>query len=317
MKRFIIAILLLFFLCIAVVSADTVSNELKIHFFSIDNVPNWGDCAYLEFPNGENMMIDFGYKEAGAQVAQYLLDNDIKSIDHVVFSHCHSDHANGFSEILDNGIVARHAYASGYFPTNYQWLLDRFVNFGIKLHIITAGDSFNIGDVKVEVLWPFAEDLETEKLGATNSSISGPGSNNDMNNKSLVMKITYGKNSVLFTGDIYHEAEAGILKRYADCLDVLDIDVLKVPHHGRETSSSEAFINAVTPVLAVATGTAQMHRRIFAYYVKCGGVGTQSWINGNVFVVMDGENIKFDMDKPGIIEYYQKYLDALKKAGRL
>lgn len=307
MKRLILTLTVALLVCLC-----AFGGELKIRFFSSE-VAEYGDAAFLQFPNGENMLIDMGVIDNGYEIASWLKSKGITTVDYAVFSHCHSDHVNGFASLLDSGITVKVLYSSGYFPTNYRWALGRIDSNNIDHRKVTAGDSFDIGDVHFDVLWPRYEDLDFANLGQTSAAISGTGSNNDMNNHSLVLKITYGNTSALFTGDIYTDGEADLVAMYAYDPTILDVDVLKVPHHGKATSSSQALFDATTPVLAATTGQFQMGTKQFGIYVLGGATVTQSWMNGNVDVVMDGTTVTWTADKEGYIPLYQKYYDAFMK----
>lgn len=296
-----------------VVEEDLMALEydgVKIRFFHVEGVDVWGDCTYLEFPNGENMLIDTGLTNAAKLIVEELLDYGIDHIDHFVLSHGHADHVQGVSNVLGNMTVGK-AYSSGYFTTDFQWVYRDLEGRGVEHVQIAAGDRFQIGDVTFDVLWP------TQELAANppqnDSKVQfGPGSTEDMNNSSLVMQMTYKDNKVLFTGDIYESGEGEILKYYADNLDVLKTDVLKLQHHGKDTSCSEAFTKAVSPKYAVSMGTYTMTNVKYKYFAEIGCYPYFSWMNGNVYVLLDGTNITVTPDNPEIKDYYQAVIDQVQ-----
>lgn len=311
MKRFcLFAVLILVVMCFVSCATSKASGpeadgKLHVRFFSVDGVDQWGDCTYIVLPDGQNMIIDLGYQEAGDIVADELLASGVNHIDYVIFSHCHSDHWNGFASILDKGITVGKVYSNGYIPTNYYWALQRMEKANIPHEFLRCGDSFQIGDVSFDVLWPMTENLDFANLGATNAATTGTGSNLDINCSSLVFRMQFGDFSILFTGDIYKEAEAQILEKFKDDLSVLDCTVLKIMHHGKNTSSSKEFINAVAPEVAVSMGTANMIASVYTDYYMMGTKVYFSWMNGNVYIDSDGVNYEVRADSEEISAYYQ------------
>lgn len=276
--------------------------KVSIRFFSVENVDSWGDCTYIEFPNGENMLIDTGLPAATAQIVDELLDLGIDHIDHLVLTHSHADHVKGVSSVLANMKVER-AYHTGYWTTDFTWVLRDLKGRGVEETILLAGDSFSVGDVKFDILWPTAEDVAGGCSGSTKVEI-GPGSTVDVNNKSMVFMMTYGDNSVLFTGDMYTAGQNDILAKYADDLSVLNADILKIAHHGYDNAGNEKFVATVSPEYAVSMGTMTMNSSVYKHYSSIGCTTYFSWMNGNVYVTMDGTSITVTPDDPTILDYY-------------
>lgn len=117
---------------------------------------------------------------------------------------------------------------------NYQEFIKIIKERNIKVQVVEAGQKINIEkDLYFDVLWPSSENVISE---------------NSINNNSLVCKMMYQKFSILFTGDIEQIAEKEILKKYGD---TLKSTILKVAHHGSKSSSTEEFLNAVKPKIAL------------------------------------------------------------------
>lgn len=120
--------------------------------------------------------------------------------------------------------------------TNYQEFIKIVKQRNVKMHIVEAGQKIHIEkDLYFDVLWPKSDNVIYE---------------NNINNNSLVCKMVYQKFSILFTGDIEQIAEKVILQEYKDS-NILKSTILKVAHHGSKSSSTEEFLNAVKPKIAL------------------------------------------------------------------
>ncbi|MBQ8287627.1 MAG: MBL fold metallo-hydrolase [Clostridia bacterium] len=197
---------------------DATDGKLQLHFIDVGQA----DAALLILPTGERIMIDTGTKESGEAILSHLAKWDVGALDLVILSHNHDDHAGGLPVIADAMPVGGVLY-SGEVPADC----------GVPMRAVSAGYGFSIGEVQFSILGPLSEE-GTE-------------------NRSMILRIDYGVRSFLFTGD----AEAGeeeLLLEKAHAL--LNVDLLKVAHHGSATSSTEAFLAAVSPEVAVISASA-------------------------------------------------------------
>ncbi len=120
---------------------------------------------------------------------------------------------------------------------NYEEFVKIVKEKNIKVYVVEAGKKINIEEgLYLDILWPDSANVIND---------------NKINNNSLVCKLVYKDFSMLFTGDIEAKAENAILKKYANNLEILNATVLKVAHHGSKTSTTEKFLEAVKPKLAV------------------------------------------------------------------
>lgn len=120
---------------------------------------------------------------------------------------------------------------------NYNKFIKIVKEKNIKVHEVEKGQKIKIEkDIYMDILWPNSTNIITE---------------NSINNNSLVFKIIYKNFSMLFTGDIEEIAEKQILQDYKDNLDVLKSTILKLAHHGSKSSSTEEFLDAVKPKIAL------------------------------------------------------------------
>lgn len=286
MKKIIAALLCVLLLCacsapaeeaMAAVSKDAVENKTINYYFMTgegnivnekhgDYYTKWGDCCLVVFPNGELMLIDTGIKGAYPTIKAKLESYGIKKLDYVVISHPHDDHAGGMWAGLFEDFTIGQVYHNGYRNANWseKSLVQTYcTNNNIPCDVLSAGDEKTFGDVSMKVLWP------TKEAGEVFQAIEGSGAVNCL---SLVMRFDYGAHSSLFTGDLYKTynglngkeseepqvpgqigAEEQLVALYPN--GELDVDLLKLPHHGDpSTSNSAAFFAATTPQMAMATG---------------------------------------------------------------
>lgn len=200
------------------------SSELTVHFMDVGQ----GDAVLIAC-GGEYMLIDAGDNSKGTAVQNYLTKQGVKTLKYVVGTHPDADHIGGMDVVLykfDCNTVIMPDVTSD--TATYRDVLDAMKAKGYRNTVSKPGNSYTLGDARFV--------------------IAGPGkAYEDTNNNSIVIRMTHGDNSFLFTGDMEEQAEADILQGKVS----LQADVLKVGHHGSSSSSSEAFLEAVSPSYAV------------------------------------------------------------------
>lgn len=262
----------------------------------------WGDSALIAFPNGQTMLIDAGMQDYAELLVLNLKALGVTKLDYVVASHRHNDHIGAMTSQkgpLYNFEIGQ-VYSSGIYNSNSSNpAAIEGVCQDLKLPngYLAKGDTLDIGEVHVEVLWPLPGQVKT----STSST-------EELNSGSLVMRFDYGDTSALFTGDLYKSGELQMIKDLGDNVGKLDVDVLKVPHHGRQTSSSDDLIKAVTPKVAMATGAIIMEPDIYSHYARTGTAVYMDVYDGYVKVTMDGTNVSTECSRQrGEIAVYDKY----------
>ena len=190
-----------------------------------------GDSIFIELPNDQTMLIDSGENYHGAAIIEYIKDCGRKKIDYLVGTHPHSDHVGSMAYIIRNFDIG-----SVYLPdaaTNtytYEKMLEAIKKKGLKVTTAKTG---------VNILSDSDESLDINILApSTTKNVK------NLNNTSVVLKIKYADTSFLFTGD----AEKSELKTLNGDLSA---DVLKVGHHGSDTSTPQTLVDAVKPKIAV------------------------------------------------------------------
>ena len=240
-KRKIISKILICIIVISIVSQLIYSSySILFRKFEINLIDvGQGDSTLIVTPKNKKILIDGGGNEnydIGANVLiPYLLNKKIKQIDYLIISHFDTDHVGGTFKVLEKlkvkqVIISQQKEDS----SNFQKFLEIAKKRNIKIIVVKAGDIIQIEkNIYIEVLWP------TEKLEI---------STNPLNNNSIVAKLIYENTSILFTGDIEAKAEKELVKKYDKNLKS---DILKVAHHGSQTSSTQDFIDKVNPKIAL------------------------------------------------------------------
>ena len=199
-------------------------STFEVHYLDVGQ----GDCS-LVLCDGHAMLIDGGESSESSKVYAYLKQHGINHLDYMVATHAHSDHIGGLSGALNYATVdTAFCPVTDYDSKTFDSMVKYLDKQGIGITVPSAGEEFMLGSAHVQIL--------------------GPQKNyDDPNDTSIVMKVTYGETSFLFTGDAERTAEADILDAGYD----LSATVLKVGHHGSDTSTSYPFLREIMPEYAV------------------------------------------------------------------
>ncbi|SHJ95069.1 Metal-dependent hydrolase, beta-lactamase superfamily II [Anaerocolumna jejuensis DSM 15929] len=231
-KRFLkLFSLVLLFLALSgctVEETNTVTDTglLKVMYLDVGQ----GDSILIE-SKGEAMLIDAGEVEEGDTVADAIASEHIKELKYIIGTHPHSDHIGGIAKVIQS-CNTEEVFLSDfdYSSATYDNLLQVISRKKIKKTYPTAGDSYTLGDASFTFVTPLDKDY-----------------GDNANNYSLGIRLTNGKNSFLFTGDMEEVAEKDLVASGR----TIEADVLKVNHHGSSTSSCTEFLKAVDPTYAV------------------------------------------------------------------
>ncbi len=212
-----------------------------------------GDCAVYTSPEGLVMMVDCGNQISYQELFPALDAMGIKKIDIFVMSHPHVDHIGSFSEIAKRYPIGKlYKNYVDYRTDVYKGSIQVAEQLGIDIQVLYEGDSFKFGDyVDVQVFWPY----EGQVIDQTDAAST--------NHSSLAMRITYGDSSFWTSGDLYLADEIELVKRYGDRIRS---DVVKMNHHGRETSNSKDYINTLQPKIAVGCQSVFSSETVLNWY---------------------------------------------------
>jgi competence protein ComEC len=203
-----------------------------------------GDAIFLEFPDGQNLLVDAGPKtvssDAGERfIAPFLLRQGIHRLNGILVSHPHSDHLGGVPYLLRHfevdQVIDAGSFGNSELYREYLHLID---SLKIARRILQAGTMLRgFNDIRLYILHPSGSFIPADSMQRVN-----------FNNQSLVVKLVYGETSLLLAGDAEKEAENRIVNVYHD---FLQSSVLKAGHHGSITSTSPEFFAMVRPRMAV------------------------------------------------------------------
>ena len=202
---------------------NIVTTDLKVYFFDVGQAD-----SILITNNGHNMLIDAGNNEDGPKLVKYIKEDlGITEFDYLIGTHPHEDHIGGLDDIINNFDIKK-IYLPDITTTTktFEDVLDAISSKELTITIPKIGETFKLGEADFTVLYT-----------GTNSS--------DLNSTSIIIKMIFGNYSYLFTGDTTSEIEKLILK------ENIDVDVLKVAHHGSKYSSSLEFLKKTTPSYAI------------------------------------------------------------------
>ena len=282
-------------------SAPRPDGRLRVDFLDVGQ----GDSALVTMPDGTTLLVDGGGRprpgvarggeaDGGDEVferdargvgevvvSEHLWWRGLDRVDYVLATHADADHIDGLGDVLRNfktraAVVAR--LPSG--DPEFARFAEEARGGGVPLYAVARGDLMRFGEVEAEVLWP---------PPARGGEPSG-------NEDSIVLRIRFGKRSFLLTGDVEKGAEAALI---ASTREGLRSDAVKVAHHGSRTSSTQGFVEATSPGLAVISvghdsPYGHPHREVVARWRARGARVLLTGERGMIRVSTDGEDLRVE-----------------------
>ena len=254
---------------------NTNNDLLKVHYLDVGQ----GDSIFIELPNNETMLIDAAESYQSENIINYLKNLNYQKIDYVIGTHPHTDHIGGLKDIINTFEIGK-IYMPKVVSTTktYESLLMAIKDKNLKINTAKAGTSIIDTDtLKINILAPNSETYT------------------ELNNYSVVTKITYGTTKFLFMGDAEKLSENEIKENVA-------ADVIKIGHHGSNTSSSIDFIrkvNAKYGIISVGLNNKYNlpKEETITNWENSGTKIYLTSINGTIRASSDGTNIKIESEK--------------------
>lgn len=249
-------------------------SKLEVTFIDVGQA----DAALIQC-EGQSMLIDGGNAADSSKMYSVMKKHGISQLDYVVGTHAHEDHIGGLAGALNYASVkVAYCPVASYDSKAFQSFQKAVEKHGVSITVPKCGDTFALGSAICEFL-------------AVNTE-------SDTNNSSIVLRIAYGDTSFLFTGDAEREVEQEILGREQD----IQSTVLKVGHHGSESSTSYLWLREVMPqyaVISVGKGNSYGHPtdEVLSRLRDAEVTTFRTDLQGDILCVSDGKTVEFTVSR--------------------
>ena len=253
------------------VSVLKTNSNLEVYYFDVGQAD-----SILIRENDNNILIDAGNNEDGEKLVNYLKkDLNIEKFNMVVGTHPHEDHIGGLDNVIDSfdidTILMPNATSTS---KTFENVLDSIEKKDYKITVPKINEEFNYNNINIKVLYTGTDEK-------------------DLNNTSIVLKLTYQNNKFLFMGDATSKVEKKLLN------EDIKSDVLKIGHHGSEYSTTKNFLDKVNPQYAIIevgkNNTYRHPKEITLDKLNKKNIKIyRTDIDGTIKVVSDGNNLKFE-----------------------
>lgn len=252
-----------------------ISKPVSISFVDVGQ----GDACLIQAGHRGNVLIDGGDAGSGVTLMSYLANQNVRALDAVFVSHFHEDHMSGIMELITQDFPIRMLYLPEVSDASQEE--ENFLRLvqekQIPMRRVSVNEELTIGKARYYILWP-------EEKAAHMSA----------NNQSLVLRMDYGKNCFLFTGDIEASAQAELVQEKGEQLSA---QVLKVPHHGGQSALYRPLLAACHPQFAmIEVGMNNYYGHpsqvMLDGLADCGCMVYRTDLHGTVKLLLDKEKIK-------------------------
>ncbi|BDU85692.1 ComEC/Rec2 family competence protein [Clostridium perfringens] len=250
-------------------------SKLMISYMDVGQ----GDAAYIKV-NGNDILIDAGPRSNSKELLEQLKAKNIDDFELVIATHPHEDHIGGMVDVFkEYEVKAFYSPKITHTTKTYENLVKAVKDEGLKTKELKGGMVIDLGEgAKFEVFTPQKSEYE------------------ELNDYSPIMKLSFGDTSYLFTGDAEKLAEEEALAKYKTSLDS---DVIKFGHHGSSSSSSNAFIEAVSPKYGIISCAkdnkyGHPHRETLDIIKKYNIKTFRTDTDGEIILTSDGKSINFN-----------------------
>lgn len=239
-----------------------------------------GDAsAAIVQADGDYMLVDVGDKDDTDKIAALLSGLGIDELTAVVFSHGHSDHVGGYQALADYEIETAYISPQSYDSETYSQALSLLSQQAVEIKVPDPGDSFYLGDALVQFFGPVADEYQ------------------DLNDSSLVVKISYGDTSFILPGDMEGKAADQMLATFSETS--LDCDVLVAAHHGSNNDGANSYrlLRALSPSCVIISSAGSQseygfpHDEVLSRLADLGAAVYRTDLQGDISLISDGQNI--------------------------
>ncbi|APX96795.1 ComEC/Rec2 family competence protein [Natronorubrum daqingense] len=257
-----------------------LEGELEIHHIDVGQA----DSTLLETPANETILIDTGdWRQDGDGVIEYLDEENIDRIDHLVATHAHADHIGGHAAVIEHveehgdGVGAAYDSGVAHSSATYDDYLDAVEAYDVQLFEVSEGHTLG---------------LEGEALEATVLNPPEERSGDDLHYNSIALHVEFDEFEYLTTGDAEDDAEERMIDEHGDSLDA---DAYQAGHHGSSTSSTEAFLDGVDPDVAVVSSDLESqyghpHDEVLESFADRGIETYWTGVHGDIVVASEGDD---------------------------
>ncbi|MFY9483991.1 MAG: MBL fold metallo-hydrolase [Tissierellaceae bacterium] len=281
-------ILILFLLAGCSLTIETqagppISEEsfLKVHFIDVCQ----GDATLIQQINQDNtynMLIDAGNNGDGEYLVEYLKDQGVETLDHIIGTHPHSDHIGGLDDVIKGfqvgAIIMPKVMAN---TRTFEEVMEAVSDKGLSITSPVPGTSYPLGEAEFTILAPNSDDYAS------------------LNDYSIANRLVFGSNSFIFTGDAEALSEEEILNNFNK--RDLASDVFKLAHHGSSTSNTEDFLEAINPSYGIIScgqdnSYGHPHREIMAQLKARNILVFRTDLHGTIVINSDGKDISIETE---------------------
>ena len=255
-----------------------LDGNFAAHFIDVGQ----GDCILIQTPENYFMLIDTGERDNHGKITEYLKRFKVSEFEYVIFTHPHADHIGSADLIVRDYKINTLIMPNIYHTTQtFERLVTEIENKNMQITMPVPGEVFKFGGAEFVILAPLSEEYK----------------NNNLNNYSVSIKMTYKNTSFLFTGDMEKESEDEVMAYHGlNNPGLLSADVLDVAHHGSSSSTQQNFLELVNPsfaVISVGRDNRYNHPSLqtIGRLESVGARILRTDLDGDIIIVSDGDNL--------------------------